>query len=113
MIAELTPLGWVLLTADFIISIAIVLALYRMLNGPTVVDRIMAFDQVAISLVAFTALLSIQWHTAFFLELILIISSLGFFGTVAFVYYLMRTQAEREGESATLPSPSRKEGGPA
>jgi len=99
MMVELTPLDAVLLFADLIISIAIVLALYRMLKGPTVVDRIMSFDQVAISLVAFTALLSIQWHTAFFLELILIISSLGFFGTVAFVYYLMRTQTDGEAKA--------------
>ena len=51
----------------------------------------MSFDLITTSTVGMIVLLSIQWRTALYLELILIFSLLGFFGTVAFVYYLSRT----------------------
>jgi multisubunit Na+/H+ antiporter MnhF subunit len=74
-----------------IVGAAILLGVYRMIQGPTVIDRIVAFDMIAISVVALTVLLSLQWHTPYFIELILIISSLGFFTTLAFVFYLDRS----------------------
>lgn len=74
-----------------ILTLAIVCGLVRLARGPTVIDRIMAFDLITTSAVGMIVLLSIQWKTAMYLELILIFSLLGFFGTVAFVYYLSRT----------------------
>lgn len=97
----------VLFIADLMISAAILIGLYRMMKGPSVIDRIIAFDLVAISVVAFAALLSIQWHSPYYLELILIISSLGFFGTVALVRYLLKTYTM--GETDDLPVPASKE----
>lgn len=91
-----------------LVSIAILLGIYRMILGPTAVDRIIAFDTIAICAVAFTVLLSMQWRTGFFLELILIFSALGFFTTVAFVFYLQRrleTDADEE-TSNQLPTNS-------
>lgn len=90
----------VFLISEICVSIAIFIGLIRMMQGPTVVDRILAFDLAAISLVAFTALLSIRWDTPHYLELILIISSLGFFGAVALVHYLMRTIPDPEPKDA-------------
>jgi multisubunit Na+/H+ antiporter MnhF subunit len=40
-------------------------------------------------------LLSVVWHTPVFLEAVLIVSLLGFFTTVSFVFYLSR---QRMGE---------------
>jgi hypothetical protein len=57
-----------------------VLGLLRLARGPTVIDRIMAFDLITTSAVGMTVLLAIQWRTALDLELILIFSRLGFFG---------------------------------
>lgn len=74
-----------------ILTLAIGCGLVRLARGPTVIDRIMAFDLITTSAVGMIVLLSIQWQTALYLELILIFSLLGFFGTVAFVYYLSRT----------------------
>ena len=75
-----------------VLTLAIALGMVRLARGPTVIDRIMAFDLITTSAVGMIVLLSIQWKTAMYLELILIFSLLGFFGTVAFVYYLSRTQ---------------------
>ena len=69
---------------------------WRMARGPTIVDRLLAFDAVVLCAVGLTALLSDYWNTPHFLELILIVSSLGFFGTVAFAAYLQRAEARTE-----------------
>lgn len=74
-----------------LLILALLAGLYRMVSGPTVLDRILAFDMVAISGVALMGILSIRWDTALFLELILIFSLLGFFSTVALVFYLQKS----------------------
>lgn len=81
---------WSLILAVILLLIALVLGFWRLARGPTVVDRILAFDAVVLCAVGLTVVLSRVWHTEFYLELILIISSLGFFGTVAFVLFLQR-----------------------
>ena len=82
----------VLQVAFGILALALVLGLIRLGWGPTLIDRIMAFDLVTTSAVGMIVLLAIHWRTALYLELILIFSLLGFVGTVAFVHYLSRTQ---------------------
>lgn len=78
--------------ASILLTVAILCGLVRMALGPTVIDRIMAFDLITTSSVGMIVLLSIRWETPLYMELILIFSLLGFFGTVVFVHYLSRTQ---------------------
>lgn len=78
-------------TAYALLTISIFLGLYRLVRGPSVMDRVMAFDLITTCAVAIIALLSIQWQTALYLELILIFSLLGFLTTVAFFFYLQKT----------------------
>jgi multisubunit Na+/H+ antiporter MnhF subunit len=103
---------YVLYAAFGILTLAIVLGLLRLARGPTVIDRIMAFDLITTSAVGMIVLLAIQWRTALYLELILIFSLLGFFGTVAFVYYLSRTQdleSPTENSRPNKPAPTSDE----
>ena len=71
-----------------ILAAAAALALGRLLKGPTVLDRIIGFDLVAICIVGMMVVLSVWWNTHLFIEIMLIFSLLGFVGTVAFVCYL-------------------------
>ncbi len=82
-----------------IVTVALLLGFYRLARGPTIVDRILAFDAVVLCAAAMTALLSRWWQSVYYMELILIVSSLGFFGTVAFVFFLQRS-LPYGGESA-------------
>jgi multisubunit Na+/H+ antiporter MnhF subunit len=75
-----------------ILVLSVLLGVVRLARGPTIVDRILAFDAVVLCAVGLTVLLSDYWQTPHFLELILIVSSLGFFGTVAFAAYLQRAE---------------------
>jgi multisubunit Na+/H+ antiporter MnhF subunit len=78
------------------LTVSILLGLYRLARGPTVLDRVLAFDLITTCAVGMIVLLSIQWQTSLFLELILIFSLLGFLTTVAFVFYLHKTIPDRE-----------------
>jgi len=82
---------WITNICSLVLMFGILAGLYRMAVGPTILDRILAFDMLAISAVALMGILSIRWHSDLFLELILVFSLLGFFGTVALVFYLQKT----------------------
>lgn len=66
------------------------LAVFRVLAGPTLLDRIVGFDMGAICIIGMVIVLSIYWDTEVFVELMVIFSLLGFVSTVAFVSYLHR-----------------------
>src|SRR5690554_5283098 len=68
--------------------ISILLALYRLFAGPTILDRIIGFDMVAIGIIGIMILLSLIWQSTLYVEIMLIFSLLGFLGTVAFVSFL-------------------------
>ncbi len=79
--------------------ISTLFCLARMVLGPTLLDRVLAFDGIVICTVAMMVLFSVHWRTVLFAELIVVIASLGFLTTVAFYFYLSRTEvAEREEE---------------
>ncbi len=77
--------------------LATLLCLGRMVLGPTLLDRVLAFDGIVICTVAMMVLFSVHWKTELFAELIVVIASLGFLTTVAFYFYLSQPEtAERE-----------------
>jgi multisubunit Na+/H+ antiporter MnhF subunit len=84
-------LHYTILICELMLSLAVLLGFYRMVKGPSAVDRIIAFDLIVLTVVAFTALLSIEEQTPHFVELILVISLLGFFGTIVLVKAMSKT----------------------
>ena len=83
------------------LTLAIVCALVRLRRGPSVLDRILAFDLIATCVVGMVVLLSVKWNTPMYLEAILIVSLLGFFTTVAFVFYLYGGKSKRTGANTS------------
>jgi multisubunit Na+/H+ antiporter MnhF subunit len=94
------------------LTLAVLLGLLRLVRGPTVLDRILAFDLIATSIVGMIVLLSVVWRTPLYVELILIFSLLGFVGSVAFVFHLHKTLPVR-GPTAETVSASESPGQPA
>lgn len=89
-----------------VLTLAVLLGLVRLVKGPTVLDRILAFDLIATSIVGMIALLSVKWHTPLYLELVLLFSLLGFAGTVAFVFHLHQTLPARRPTGEPRPPAS-------
>jgi multicomponent K+:H+ antiporter subunit F len=70
--------------------VALVLAGWRLLRGPTLADRILALDTLYVNSVALLVLIGIHFDTAVYFEVALIIAMMGFVSTVALAKYLLR-----------------------
>jgi multicomponent K+:H+ antiporter subunit F len=79
-------LPWVLGT----FGIAALLALWRLLRGPSAPDRILALDTLYVNGMALLILLGIRLDTTLYFVAALVIAMLGFVGTVALAKYIVR-----------------------
>ena len=76
--------------AFVMITIALILNLYRMIVGPTVMDRILALDTLYINAIAWLIMFSLYLGNTLYFEAALLIAVMGFVGTVALSKYLLR-----------------------
>lgn len=74
----------------FTVALAMMLAMWRLLRGPTVPDRILALDTLNVTAIAELMLLGIHLRTAVYFEAALIIAMLGFVTTVVLSKYVIR-----------------------
>jgi multicomponent Na+:H+ antiporter subunit F len=74
-----------------VIGVGIVLCAVRAVRGPSLFDRVMAFDAIALNVVGATLLLSLFYRTSAFIDFVLVVALLGFLGTVSFAAYLEGT----------------------
>ena len=72
------------------LSVALLLAGWRLAIGPSLPDRILALDTLYINALALLMLLGMYYRTALYFEAALIIALLGFVGTVVLSKHLMR-----------------------
>lgn len=80
----------VLPIAEGMFLVAMLLAAWRLLRGPSTADRILALDTLYVNSVALLILVGIQFDTVLYFEAALIIAMMGFVSTVALAKYLLR-----------------------
>ncbi|MFA5590365.1 MAG: K+/H+ antiporter subunit F [Lysobacteraceae bacterium] len=73
-----------------VIGLAMLLALYRLLRGPGVTDRILALDTLNINAIALLILDGMYLKSEIYFEAALVIAMLGFVGTVVLSKYVLR-----------------------
>lgn len=73
-----------------ILSISILITLARFIIGPTLPDRVISLELIALIIIAIIALYSMMTEEAVFIDIAVIISLISFLGTIAFSYYLER-----------------------
>ncbi|MCH8543693.1 MAG: K+/H+ antiporter subunit F [Alcanivorax sp.] len=71
-------------------SLALLLNLFRLLRGPEITDRILALDTMYINSIALIVLYGIQQGSDLVFEAAMLIAVMGFLGTVAVAKYLLR-----------------------
>lgn len=71
-----------------IITLSMILVIYRLIKGPNPSDRVVALDSIGVSLIALIGMFSIMVETSFYLEIILLLAILSFIGTVAFSKFI-------------------------
>ncbi|MFB9280067.1 Na(+)/H(+) antiporter subunit F1 [Cohnella cellulosilytica] len=74
----------------FLLTVSIVIALYRVIKGPSLPDRILALDSIGYNVIGIVAVLSILLNSHAYLETILLIGILAFLSTVALCKFLER-----------------------
>ncbi|RST72758.1 Na(+)/H(+) antiporter subunit F1 [Siminovitchia acidinfaciens] len=77
-------------TALVLFAIAIAIALYRIIRGPSIPDRVVALDMIVVNLISGIAVISVLLKTKAFLEVILILGILAFISTIALSKFIER-----------------------
>jgi multicomponent K+:H+ antiporter subunit F len=76
--------------AAVMLGVALLLAGWRLLRGPSVADRILALDTCYVNVLALTVVLGVRSGSAVSFEIAILIALLGFVGTVCCARYLQR-----------------------
>lgn len=80
----------ILTVALSLFILAILLALYRIIRGPSMPDRVVALDMIGINLISAVAVFSVALQTRVFLEVILVVGILAFISTIALARFVER-----------------------
>jgi len=78
--------------------VGMVLCVYRLMRGPTLADRVMATDTLALEVTGLVILLSMRLETAVFFDMALAVAIISFVSTVAFAQYIGGTRGREEEE---------------
>ena len=73
-----------------ILGLAMLLALFRLLVGPSIPDRVVALDLLAAIGIGAIAVASVASGEGAFLDVAIVVGLVGFLATVAFARYLER-----------------------
>ncbi|MDL5366611.1 K+/H+ antiporter subunit F [Xanthomonas sp. NCPPB 2654] len=73
-----------------VVGLAMLLALWRLLRGPTVPDRILALDTLSVTAIAELMLFGMYLDSPIYFEAALVIAMLGFGSTVVLSKFVLR-----------------------
>jgi multicomponent Na+:H+ antiporter subunit F len=90
---NLTPFTFAMNGVLAMLCIAMFLAFWRLLRGPTLPDRVVALDLIALQSVGFIAIYDIVTNDTVFLDVAIVLGLVAFLGTVAFARYVERGAA--------------------
>ncbi|MCG3175723.1 MAG: Na(+)/H(+) antiporter subunit F [Candidatus Omnitrophica bacterium] len=90
MISAAGWVGPVTQVAMSVMALAMVLAVVRLLKGPSLCDRVIAMDLLMNLAVGVIALYTVGSGKTVFLYAVIVTSLISFLGTVGFVYYIER-----------------------
>lgn len=83
-------LFWSLSVAQILLALAMLAVVYRIVKGPRAQDRILALDTLYVNAMLLLVVFGIRAGTSLYFEVALIVSVMGFVGTVALAKFLMR-----------------------
>jgi len=84
------PMSWVEILSLCLIGLGMVFCLFRLWRGPSLLDRVVALDLMAIHLIGLFAWVTLVSENKVFLNGAFILGLVAFLGTVAYARYLER-----------------------
>lgn len=82
---------WATLVALVLQSAALFLAVYRLVVGPTLPDRVVALDLIGVLSLGMILVFTVRTDTTIYLDVAIVFGVVAFMGTIAFARYLERT----------------------
>jgi len=67
-----------------ILLLSIFIALYRFLKGPTLSDRVVAFDTISIMCISLLVLLALYFQRSLYLDIAIVFGLISFLGAIVF-----------------------------
>jgi multicomponent K+:H+ antiporter subunit F len=83
-------IGYALMFGFIAVSFALLMNLWRLAWGPTVMDRVLAVDTMVVNTIALIILFGIQVDSALYFESALLLAMFSFISTVAFCRFILR-----------------------
>lgn len=80
-----------LIVAIAALSLCLLLTAVRFAIGPSLPDRIAAFDLIVVNVIGIIAIYTEYTGNEDFIDVAIILSLFGFLGSISFAYYLMKT----------------------
>jgi multicomponent Na+:H+ antiporter subunit F len=74
-----------------ILSLSTIIIFIRFLKGPSIVDRVVSFDLMVTVGIGAIVVYSILTNQATFMDIAMVVALIGFLSTVAFSYYLEKS----------------------
>lgn len=75
-----------------ILCLALLLVMIRLIKGPKFADRIVALDLIITIGIAIIGVFAILSEKSTFLDAAMLLALIGFLGTIAFSYYLIKVK---------------------
>ena len=87
-----------------LLCLSFFLAIFRVIRGPTLPDRVLALDMLVVAAIGFIAVVGIMTGYELYLDIAIALGLVGFLATVAFSRFIMTRdnggEARPEGETA-------------
>jgi multicomponent Na+:H+ antiporter subunit F len=80
----------VIYLAIIIIAIALILNLIRFLKGPTLIDKVIAFDALTIGSLAIIGIIAVLANRMIYLDVAIVYALLSFIGIIVIAKYLFK-----------------------
>jgi multicomponent Na+:H+ antiporter subunit F len=92
-------LDFALMLTFAILSISLILAMIRLIVGPSLPDRVVALDLIAYIVITFIAAYSIATGVSDFIDAAIVVALIAFLGTVAFARYVQQSADKEKGDN--------------
>lgn len=95
-------LSWAVQIGFGLLVAAVLLAFIRLARGPSLPDRVVALDLLAVIAVAFSALAAIASDVTAYLDVAIALALVAFLATVAFARFAERRRAQDNGLAVAM-----------
>jgi len=84
------------MVALVMLTLAMLIAVVRVVIGPTLADRVLALDLLTVLAMGFVGAIAIRTGLTLYLDIAITLALLGFLATVAFARYMLSRLPETE-----------------